>query len=428
MVFPAEGFGTSRSSRSFGNVVVNRLAPANRNIGLDTARGIAIFGMIATHVVPLVSDSGEATSASIFAGRASALFAVIAGISVILSTRRTLEDGGWARAAAGLFTRGLCIVVLGLFLGLFTTHVAVILVNYGIMFMIATLFLRAGPRTLGVLAFLWIIVTPLISFAVRSHYQLSQAFEIPNVFMLAEPGYLLTAIGLTGYYPVLQWLGYILIGMALGYLNWYRAVTCWSAVAVGTGLAALAKAFSWLLMTASPAGFFALQESALDNYDKTLDELLITGTHGVTPTDTWCWLTVSAPHTGTMLDLAATIGVAVAAIGLCCLMSNALGSIGSTFEQNPTHQLCEGPGRVWLFFLSAPGSMPLTIYSGHVVFLEITQQFPLGPWPEYALHIYVAVFAAVLWKVFVLPRGPLEQVLSLASSGVASLVPARAGR
>ena len=332
MVFPAEGFGTSRSSRSFGNVVVNRLAPANRNIGLDTARGIAIFGMIATHVVPLVSDSGEATSASIFAGRASALFAVIAGISIVLSTRRTLVSGGWARAAGGLLTRGLCIVVLGLILGLFTTHVAVILVNYGIMFMIATLFLRAGPRTLGVLAFLWIIVTPLISFAVRSHYQLSQAFEIPNVFMLAEPGYLLTAIGLTGYYPVLQWLGYILIGMALGYLNWYRAVTCWSAVAVGTGLAALAKAFSWLLMTAPPAGFFALQESALDNYDKTLDELLITGTHGVTPTDTWCWLTVSAPHTGTMLDLAGTIGVAVAAIGLCCLMSNALGSIGSTFE------------------------------------------------------------------------------------------------
>lgn len=427
MVFPAEGFGTSRSSRSFGNAIVNRLAPANRNIGLDTARGIAIFGMIATHIIPLVTTSGAATSVSIFAGRASALFAVIAGISIVLSTRRTLEDGGWGRAAAGLFTRGLCIVVLGLILGLFTTHVAVILVNYGIMFMIATLFLRAGPRTLGVLAFVWIIATPFISFAVRNHFQLPQAFEIPNVFMLAEPGYLLTAIGLTGYYPVLQWLGYILIGMSLGHLNWYRSVTCWSAVAVGAGLAALAKAFSWLLMTASPAGFFALQESALDNYDKDLEELLITGTHGVTPTDTWCWLTVSAPHTGTTLDLAGTIGVSLVVIGACCLVSNALGSFGTTFEQNPTHQLCEGPGRLWLFILSAPGSMPLTIYSGHVVFLEVTQQFPLGPWPEYVLHVYVAVFAAVLWKVFVLPRGPLEQVLSLASSGVAKLVPARAG-
>lgn len=426
MVFPADGFGTARSSRSFGNAIVNRLAPANRNIGLDTARGVAIFGMIATHIIPLVTDSGVATSVSIFAGRASALFAVIAGISIVLSTRRTLESGGWGRAAAGLITRGMCIVALGLILGLFTTHVAVILVNYGIMFVIASLFLRAGPRTLGVLAFVWVIVTPFISFAVRNHFQLPQAFEIPNIFMLAEPGYLLTAIGLTGYYPVLQWLGYILIGMSLGHLNWYRTVTCWTAVAVGAGLAVLAKAFSWLLMTASPAGFFALQESALDNYDKMLDELLITGTHGVTPTDTWWWLTVSAPHTGTTLDLAGTAGVALVVIGVCCLVSNALGSFGTTFEQNPTHQLCEGPGRLWLFVLSAPGSMPLTIYSGHVVFLEVTQQFPLGPWPEYALHVYVAVFAAVLWKVFVLPRGPLEQVLSLASSGVARLVPARA--
>lgn len=427
MVFPAEGFGTSRSSRSFGSAIVNRLAPTNRNIGIDTARGVAIFGMIATHIIPLVTIAGEATSVSIFAGRASALFAVIAGISIVLSTRRTLEDGGWGRAAAGLFTRGLCIVVLGLILGLFTTHVAVILVNYGIMFMIATLFLRAGPRTLGVLAFVWIIATPFISFAVRNHFQLPQAFEIPNLFMLAEPGYLVTAIGLTGYYPVLQWLGYILIGMSLGHLNWYRSVTCWGAVAVGAGLAVLAKAFSWLLMTASPAAFFALQESALDNYDKDLEELLITVTHGVTPTDTWCWLTVSAPHTGTTLDLAGTIGVSLVVIGVCCLVSNALGSFGTTFEQNPTHQLCEGPGRLWLFVLSAPGSMPLTIYSGHVVFLEVTQQFPLGPWPEYVLHVYVAVFAAVLWKVFVLPRGPLEQVLSLASSGVAKLVPTRAG-
>lgn len=424
MVLPADGFGTSRPTRSFGSVLVERLAPKNRNIGIDTARGIAIVGMIATHVVPLLDDNWQATPVTIFAGRASALFAVLAGISIILSTKRTLDSGtnSWARASVALVTRGLCIMVIGLLVGMFTTHVAVILVNYGFMFVLAPIFLRAGPRTLGVTAALWMLTTPWISHAVRAQYQLDPAYEIPTFLSLADPGHFFIAITLTGYYPVLQWMGYILLGMALGHVNWYRTTACLAALTIGAGVAVLAKVISYVARNSVTCSFELGSLAASHGWAEP-EVLMRTGTHGVTPTDSLCWHTMAGPHMGTTLDLLATSGVAVAVIGVSCLISNALGTTGATFEQNPQHELCEGPGRVWLCFLSAPGSMPLTVYSCHVVFLEVTKQFPIGPWPEYALHIYVLIFAALLWKTFVYKRGPLEQVVSIASSRAARLVP-----
>ena len=45
------------------------------------------------------------------------------------------------------------------------------------------------------------------------------------------------------------------------------------------------------------------------------------GLHGTTPTGTWWWLATVAPHSGTPLDLAQTIGSAMAVIGVCLLVT-----------------------------------------------------------------------------------------------------------
>lgn len=56
--------------------------PARRLTGIDAARGVALFGMMSTHIFPLyVPGTVEAsTTALLFSGRASGLFAVVAGI------------------------------------------------------------------------------------------------------------------------------------------------------------------------------------------------------------------------------------------------------------------------------------------------------------------------------------------------------------
>ncbi|MGY2062520.1 heparan-alpha-glucosaminide N-acetyltransferase domain-containing protein, partial [Nocardia gipuzkoensis] len=62
-------------------------ASAARLIGVDAARGLALIGMMAVHVLPDATDDGDPTwSFTLFGGRASALFAVLAGVSVALLT------------------------------------------------------------------------------------------------------------------------------------------------------------------------------------------------------------------------------------------------------------------------------------------------------------------------------------------------------
>ena len=59
-----------------------------RLVGLDVARCLALLGMVATHVLDARTPDGElATAQWLAGGRASALFAVLAGVSLALMTR-----------------------------------------------------------------------------------------------------------------------------------------------------------------------------------------------------------------------------------------------------------------------------------------------------------------------------------------------------
>ena len=61
---------------------------SGRLVGLDVARCLALLGMVATHVLDERTPAGDLTTAQWLAGgRASALFAVLAGVSLALMTR-----------------------------------------------------------------------------------------------------------------------------------------------------------------------------------------------------------------------------------------------------------------------------------------------------------------------------------------------------
>ena len=121
-----------------------------RILGVDAARAIALVGMFATHILPLHDADDVPTLTGLLAdGRSSALFAVLAGVGVALSTggpRRPRDARAHLAAAAALVVRGLLVGLLGLWLIDFDAPVAVILPYYGLLFVVAAVAAAtAGP-------------------------------------------------------------------------------------------------------------------------------------------------------------------------------------------------------------------------------------------------------------------------------------------
>ncbi|WGP04918.1 heparan-alpha-glucosaminide N-acetyltransferase domain-containing protein [Bacillus subtilis] len=379
--------------------VARRLSPDGRLIGLDVARGIALLAMMVTHIFALGDETGMPTWAAIFAGRASALFAVLAGCSLVLSTRSRMAVSGRLRdAAPGVLIRAAAIVLIGLCLGSISGLLAVILVNYGIMFALALFFLQLRAGALFTIAGVWMVVSPVVSMWVRSTFLLEPSYLPMGFFDFATPGTMLTDLFLTGYYPVLQWLSYILLGMAVAKLDIGRHLL--ALFTAGLGLFVLGRGASWILLNVYGGDAALVEVSQMWGTD--LTAALFTGSYGVTPATSWWWLAIAGPHSGTPFDLLSTGGTAVMTIAACQAAAVLLGR------------------RSWaLAPLSAPGSMPLSVYSAHVVLLEITRSQIVGnPMEEsattdeqtleFVIHALTFVLLPLLWKAFVSARGPLE--------------------
>lgn len=379
--------------------VLRRLSPDGRLIGLDVARGIALLAMMVTHIFALGDEAGMPTWAAVFAGRASALFAVLAGCSLVLSTRSRLAVSGRLRdAAPSVLIRAAAIVLIGLCLGSISGLLAVILVNYGIMFALALFFLRLRAGALFAIAGVWMVLSPIVSMWVRSTFLLEPSYLPMGFFDLATPGTMLTDLFLTGYYPVLQWLSYILLGMAVAKLDIGRHLL--ALFTAGLGLFVVGRGVSWILLNVfgGDAALVAVSEM----WGTDLTAALFTGSYGVTPATSWWWLAIAGPHSGTPFDLLSTGGTAVMTIAVCQATAVLLGR------------------RSWLLApLSAPGSMPLSVYSAHVVLLEITRRQIVGnPMEvsatpgeqtfEFVIHALTFVLLPLLWKLAISSRGPLE--------------------
>ncbi|RAG64922.1 hypothetical protein DN536_36820, partial [Burkholderia multivorans] len=114
--------------------------------------------------------------------------------------------------APGVLVRAASIIVIGLFLGAITTNLAVILVNYGVMFGIALLFLRLRAWALFTLAGVWMVVSPIVSMWLRSSFGLEPSYLPMSWTDLGSLENAALELVLTGYYPILQWMAYILLG------------------------------------------------------------------------------------------------------------------------------------------------------------------------------------------------------------------------
>lgn len=119
-----------------------------RLIGLDLARGLAVFGMYAVHV-----GSGSGYLMELAQGRSSALFAFLAGFAVVLITGRTPRTGLAGRqAVAKVVIRAVILLVLGSVLSATGSSVVPILAYYGLFFLLVLPLHRLGAKALAMIA------------------------------------------------------------------------------------------------------------------------------------------------------------------------------------------------------------------------------------------------------------------------------------
>ncbi len=364
------------------------------------ARCLALLGMVATHVLADRDAQGGLTLGhAVAGGRASALFAVLAGVSLALMTGGREPVTGAARRAVsgGLAVRALLIALIGLLLGGLGSGLAVILTNYGLLFLLALAFVGLRPRTLFTLAGVWVVALPVLSQLLRPLLP-ERDFASPAFAHLADPGRLLSELLFTGYYPVLPWLAYLLVGLGLGRLDLRSRRTQGVVVATGALVAAVSLVGSRVL-TGRQEVLEALLSDAPETTGPALLDQISGGMFGNTPTGgAWQWLLVVAPHSTTPFDLAHTIGAALLVIGVVLLV------VG----------LLPEPGRVFAAVLFGAGTMTLTLYSLHV-FTRSSPVWPANPTDSYLVQ---ALMLLAIGSAHVAggARGPLERLVGAASS------------
>ncbi|WP_461189716.1 heparan-alpha-glucosaminide N-acetyltransferase domain-containing protein [Arthrobacter sp. Z4-13] len=392
---------TSRNAATSARTAAGRSLPGRLH-GIDAARGLALLGMMATHLLPTFESNADLTPTWVglaFSGRAAALFAVLAGVGLALSTgkHKPLDGSDLSAARRGVALRALVIAAAGLSLGGLEVNLAIILVHYAVLFLCILPFLGMKLKALCGWAAGWIVASPVLAYLLRPWLLAAtpplRLGHNPSWEDLSTPTRLLADLFLTGYYPVFQWLSYLLVGLVVGRLMLHKRLVPWVLLIGGTIVAFLAKALGTAAME-SWGGRAAL-EQLLDSPGYPLHSVLQVNLTGIPQTGSWWWLASAAPHSATPLDLLHTSAVAAAVIGAFLLLG----------------RLAEWVALDLLLPLRGAGAMTLTLYSVHVWVVSgfYLKPLPAG-WTEDAMYFAQAAGAVIVGIVFVLLkwRGPLE--------------------
>lgn len=360
--------------------------------------------MYAAHVGP-PPDAGGAALFMVFDGRPAALFAVLAGVSLALMSGGREPRSGVAatRVAVRVGVRAPLLLLLGLGVIALGTGYLNILPYYAVCFALVIPWLRLGFRALAIAAAVFVTLSPAVSYAARFLLAPRElGAQIPDVSadLFTSLGGLTHAaviLVLTGAFPALNLLGYVLAGMTIGRLDLRSRRVRRGLIAGGAGLAAAAYSLSWIAMHllggtrlihdalrapaalagVSPDQFFAANEWNL---------------FGTTPTTSLAYQLLATGHSYTPFDLLGCLGVAAAVLGVCLHLGD------------------------WRTPLTRPladlGSLVLTAYIGHFVAIRLLE-------PGQGMQVLLAFAAAALvsavaWRRL-FGRGPFEWLLHVLS-------------
>ena len=375
-----------------------------RLVGIDAARGLALIGLMAIHILPSWNtETGEATwSWRLFSGDSAALFALLAGVGLALGSggRHPREGRALAGERVSVLVRALLITTVGLCINAAMPEnppAYDILFYYGVFFLLAIPFLHAKAPALFVWATGFGILAPLLMQGLLDVLPAWWYYNPTLSNVLSNPAGTASQLLLTGSYPALPYMTYLLVGMGLGRLDLRAVSTQVRLVIVGASLWIAAQTISYVLLYGFE-GYFKLQAASHLSEEK-LDEILVWGA-GSLPTTTGWWLAITTPHSNTPLAIAASLGVGMTVLGVFLLISRKIGG--------------------WLLPLSAMGSMTLTLYTAHLLVLALgLHEDARYLW--YIVHLLVAAGFAVVWQL-TLGQGPFERIVALAAKGTRRLV------
>jgi uncharacterized membrane protein YeiB len=353
-----------------GRGPVTKSALRDRIYGIDVARGVAIIGMMAVHILepgpvpdlPQVPEDWH----TIFEGRSRVLFAVVAGVSLALMSGREHPLSGipLIQARLRIVIRALLIFVVGGLLMATDTIVGVILEYYAVLFVLVLPFLRwTSSRLFSLATVLAVIMPPLFVIGMNLYY----------LGDLGNPT-TLTRLILSGQYPAVIFVVYILTGLGIGRLALHSRRTQWWLLGAGSALA----------VAGAIGGQVVKRITGPPPYDLTM------------PANAFEMgrMATMGQRSGNWFEVIGPTGVAVAIIGAALLAMPRL--------------------RVFLMPLEASGRMALTIYVVHVISLIWIRPTIENQHQIYVGSVLVAFLVALIWQNLRL-QGPVEWLIATVS-------------
>ncbi|WP_318758471.1 heparan-alpha-glucosaminide N-acetyltransferase domain-containing protein [Corynebacterium sp. SFY-K9] len=394
--------------------------------GIDVARALAIFGMIAAHVAAgpsSVSIMDPSTYPALVHGRPAVLFALLAGVSISLMTgrgERPTSVNGVQGIRLKLIGRALAIFLIGLVLEQLGTGISIILTFYGVLYAVALPFVWAKTRTLIIVGTCLGVVGPSLLAIIQ--YLLPKGNASPTIGLV-----------LGGVYPLPVFWGILLLGMVLGRLHLQSTRALAGLVAVGVCASAIGYGVGsmwgndeepkngWINQddrngTSQPdwsAVISKLKKQKAQQSDGVQPKDQTAQSSGGSASDEgiesrWgqYWdaldstkelkdslkrsLVDSAPHSGGTAEFVGSGGFALIIVALC--------------------QLIVSRARRWFIPIAVTGAMPLTIYTAHVI-IVFAVGGPAGTVvsnPLYWSLVIGSIVFANVWMAF-FGRGPLER-------------------
>ncbi len=437
-------------------------ASSTRIVGIDVARGAAVLGMFAAHLVftPSVVWRNPGTWTGLANGRSSILFATLAGVSIGLMTAgrrpRTLE---LLQSRMKIITRAAMIFVIGALLDLLGTPIAVILGAYAVLFVAMLPFVTWSFRRLvfltfgsgvATLALYWLWLSPQGVNGEVGTSLFSGTYPPLLWFTFFAAGLTVSRLDLRstrGQASVLI-TGIVLAGLGYGsFAILARVVSTGSGDVVADGSSG--DSGSAAVVSADPvsslgeptpispadipaavscqtdgsgsywcqtAGDLTPQELPEDldcyadggGYFWCDPQIPVDGRNegdGLAFKDRLTAMVIIDPHSGSPFEVVGSGGFALTVLGSCLLVCRLR------------------PARAALSPLAAVGSMALTVYVAHVVVIEVTDVEVGGaswmPWASFAAG---ALVLAWLWRRF-FDRGPLERLLAYVGERATAVLP-----
>lgn len=340
----------------------DRLNGPARIAGVDLARGLAVIGMFAAHLL-LTADvfvwDEPSTWSTVVNGRSSILFAVLAGVSIGIVTggARPLTGAAMITARLRLVLRGVALWVLGILLTLTGVPVYVILPAYAILFLLALPFTALRGRTVLLIAAGIAVVMPFVQ-------PLLEALPIWEGPFGAE------AQAFLGWnYPFTVWAAFVLAGLGIARSGLSTPATQTRMLVAGAAVSAL----GYLLgEERSPGGAY-------------LDAVLSV-----------------EPHSAGLPEVVGSGGFAIAVLAACLLLCRLRPAVLVTLP------------------VRAMGAMPLTAYTLQLLIWAVVSFAVFGTSadlfgfvslePFWPLTIGMMIGCTV-WALLV-GRGPLEWALA----------------